>query len=222
MVVRVASICHTAVGREATYVVTDDDRIARVCKENNIQYIVTQSKFETGTDRIASVIGEIPGEIFLNVQGDEPCVSPNDIQAAVNVKFENPDSVINGYCPVELQPDIRNFSIPKVVISNSGNLLYISRANIPANHKAKQTQQPQQYLRQVCIYAYSRDELMAFKKTGSRGHLEALEDIEIIRFLEIGINVKMIPMSSSIAVDFPEDIEKVTEFLQTGRKLESS
>ncbi len=213
MIVRVASICQKAVGRDATYVITDDDRIATVCRENNIQYIITQGNFETGTDRIASVIGQIPGDIFVNVQGDEPCISPKDIQAAIDTKIANPKSIINGYCLVELKPDVKNFSVPKVVISNTGKLLYISRANIPANHKSTNTGLPQPYLRQVCIYAFSREELLAFQEVGARGHLEAQEDIEIIRFLEIGMNVQMIPMSYSIAVDYPEDIIKVSDFI---------
>ena len=220
MIVRVASICQAAVGRDSTFVVTDDDRIATVCRENNIQYIVTHGNFDTGTDRIASVIGQVPGDIFLNVQGDEPCISPKDIQAAIETKIANPESVINGYCLVELQPDIKNFSIPKVVISNTGKLLYISRANVPANHKTTNRVLTQQYLRQVCIYAYSREELLAFQQVGGRGHLEAQEDIEIIRFLEIGMNVQMIPMSYSIAVDYPEDIVKVSEFIIAENKFE--
>lgn len=222
MIVRVASICEIAVGPDATFVVTDDERIARVCREHNIKYIITHGSFETGTDRIASVIGQIPGDIFLNVQGDEPCISPKDIRAAIDEKIANPETVINGYCPVELRADIKNFSIPKVVVSNTGKLLYISRANIPANHKLSNSEHPQEYLRQVCIYAYSREELLAFREAEGRGHLEAKEDIEIIRFLERDMNVKMIPMSYSIAVDYPEDIVKVCEFINAGHKLEKN
>jgi len=214
MIVRVATICQEAVGREATYVVTDDERIAAVCQENQIKFILTEGKFETGTDRIASVIDLIEAEIIINVQGDEPCISVTDIHAAIKAKQENTNSVVNGYCTVELNSNQEHFSIPKVVISETGKLIYISRANIPVEYKRNAENHLQVYLRQVCIYAYNREELQMFANSGSRGLLEAKEDIEIIRFLENGTNVKMIPMSPSIAVDFPSDIQKVCDYLE--------
>ncbi len=218
MIVRVAKTCQEAVGREATFVVTDDERIADVCRVNEINFIMSEGNFDTGTDRIASVLDSIEADIILNVQGDEPCISVTDIKAAIIAKQENPNCVVNGYCPIELDPNEENLSIPKVVINESGKLIYISRANIPIKYKNHPRNVKQVYLRQVCIYAYGRDELRKFANFGSRGLVESQEDIEIIRFLENEIPVKMIPMSPSIAVDFPSDLKIVCEYLERGKR----
>ena len=169
---------------------------------------------QTGTDRIAAVIDQIESDIVLNVQGDEPCISKKDILNAIQAKIDFPDHIINGYCEFEAVPSNIKLNIPKVVMNESNELIYISRANIPIEHKKYIKDLPTIFLRQVCIYAYNSQQLKAFYDFSRRSILESKEDIEILRFMEIDIKIKMVKMSLSIAVDYPEDILLVEQFLQ--------
>ena len=92
-----------------------------------------------------------------------------------------------------------------------GRLLYMSRAGIPIskNHEFIKS------WRQVCIYAFPKKALEIFKKQKVKTPLEQIEDIEILRFLELGLEVRMIPLSmQSVAVDTPEDIPRVEKVIQ--------
>jgi 3-deoxy-manno-octulosonate cytidylyltransferase (CMP-KDO synthetase) len=214
LVIRVAEICSRAIGNENVYVVTDDLRIQNECDVNGYQSILSKKEAQTGTDRIASVMNEIDADIFLNVQGDEPCISEKDILLAIEAKIKYPDHVINGFCEFETQPSNITTSIPKVVMNENNDLIYISRANIPINHKSHLKNSPSKYLRQVCIYAFNSSQLAAFYKFGRRSALEATEDIEILRFFELGIQIKMMRMSQSLAVDYPDDIAIVEQHIK--------
>jgi 3-deoxy-manno-octulosonate cytidylyltransferase (CMP-KDO synthetase) len=109
------------------------------------------------------------------------------------------------------EQEFRSFTVPKVVASRSGNLLYMSRSPIPVT---KSNQFHSGY-KQVCIYAFSKEHLQFFASHQEKTQIEAIEDIEILRFLENDIPVKMIEVeSSSIAVDVPGDIKKVLNFLE--------
>jgi 3-deoxy-manno-octulosonate cytidylyltransferase (CMP-KDO synthetase) len=95
----------------------------------------------------------------------------------------------------------------KVVFNNSRELLYASRASIPFSKNNKKNKL---YYRQVCIYAFSRKELNLFSSFGGKSNLEKIEDIEILRFFELGIKIKMVKTSSnSVAVNVPSYIKKV-------------
>ena len=89
-------------------------------------------------------------------------------------------------------------------------MLYMSRHLIPGS---KSTQiKPPQYFKQVCIYAFNKNELLDFVNFGRKGTIEYYEDIEILRFLDIGSKIRLVEtISSSLAVDVPEDVKKVEE-----------
>ena len=91
-----------------------------------------------------------------------------------------------------------------------GRLLYMSRAPIPGD----KDDTFQQAWKQVCIYGFPPEALRAYAECGQKTDLEAIEDIEILRFLELGYEVTMVPVSaSSIAVDTPEDVKRVERAL---------
>ena len=113
-------------------------------------------------------------------------------------------------CPIEDESDFNNPNIPKVVTREDGSLLYISRASIPSNKELAF----RKAMKQVCIYAFPRKVLLSFGSYKKKTQLEAIEDIEILRLLELGYDVKMIEVSgSSVAVDTPEDLIKVTSII---------
>ncbi len=102
-------------------------------------------------------------------------------------------------------------TIPKVVFRADGRLLYMSRSPIPGNKEGLFKIS----FRQVCVYSFPKDALKAFASQKNKTPFEAEEDIEILRFLEIGHEVRMIELSdSSVAVDTPEDLELVKKILE--------
>lgn len=199
------------------YVATDDFRIEEYCRRQEINVIMTSKECFTGTDRVAEANLMINGKLIINVQGDEPCISPDDIRLVYEAKKKSENYVINGYCEFTGEKEIIETSIPKVVIANDGRLIYASRANVPYKHKEQNTT-IMNMKRQVCIYAFSAEELIAFNFGGKRSEIEKIEDIEILRFLELGINVKMIKLGYSLAVDYPSDVAKVEKHINDNIK----
>ncbi len=188
------------------YVATDDDRIALACRLHNIQTVMTSSDCRTGTDRVYEASQQIDADMFINVQGDEPMVKPDDIDLVISAARRDPTVVYNAMCPITSDEDFRNSSIPKVVCRPDGSLLYASRAAIPTTKSCTFVAA----FKQVCIYAFPRDALRSFASATKKTPLEAIEDIEILRFIEMGRTVTMVKVSgASIAVDHPEDILRV-------------
>lgn len=139
--------------------------------------------------------------------GDEPVIDPADITRMIAAARSRPNEVCNGIAEIIDEEHYRSLYIPKVVTRPDGRLLYMSRAAIPCGKTG--TFVPKQSHRQICIYAFPQDSLSAFSSAKCKTPLENLEDIEILRFLELGWDVRMVPMSdSSVAVDKPSDIPR--------------
>lgn len=203
--------CIKAIAPELVYVATDDERIKAHCDANGMNVIMTSPDCATGTDRVAEVAQQIEADLYINVQGDEPIFNPDDITAVIEAAREFPGQILNGYCPIEDEALFRSPTIPKVVLRPDGRLLYMSRNAVPSTKTFAFVRS----WRQICIYAFPPDALRAFSATPTKTPLEQLEDIEILRFLELGYEVRMVPMSShSIAVDTPEDVDRVLAVLR--------
>jgi 3-deoxy-manno-octulosonate cytidylyltransferase (CMP-KDO synthetase) len=202
--------CCEAVGPEAVIVATDDDRISSVAKGYGMRVEMTSSDHQTGTDRVAEVAGRIDASLVVNVQGDEPMLDPAHIRAVIDAFDPGRDQVVNAMSPIEDRASHLSLSVPKVVAAPDGRLLYMSRGPIPMTKGGD----PTAGMRQVCIYAFAPEALRAFAAHGRKTPLEDVEDIEILRFLELGIPVRMIEVAAgSVAVDFPEDIATVESLL---------
>ncbi len=209
--------CRAAADVNSIYVATDDIRIKNHCEEQNINVLMTSSGCLTGTDRVYEASLSINAEYYINIQGDEPLIDPQDIQTIISsLKYVEKNTLINAQCTISNQNDFFNVNIPKVVSDLKGNLLYISRAPIPYN----KSEQFISAKKQVCIYGFTREQLFAFYNQRNKTPIEFIEDIEILRFLEMGFKIKMVDVSnSSIAVDIPSDIEIVKKII-SGRKIE--
>lgn len=208
MIVRTYRQCLKAVDASLIYVATDDPRIREVCEAAGAQVVMTSSACMTGTDRVAELARQVTADTYINVQGDEPVFDPDDLRTLIDAAVRNPEDVINGYCTIHDEAMFRSTSIPKVVLRPDGRLLYMSRAAIPTGKSLAFTGAN----RQVCAYAFPREALAAFSAVREKTPLEAVEDIEILRFLELGWDVRMIPMSdSSVAVDTPEDVARAEQ-----------
>jgi len=202
--------CIKAVDPSLVFVATDHGKIKAHCESFNMQVVMTSAHCLTGTDRVAEVATQIPADYYINVQGDEPVINPQDIKDVAAAIEQHPGSIINGYAPIDNAAMWDSCSVPKVVVREDGRLLYMSRAPIPGNKSGNF----QKAWRQVCVYAYTKSALAAFVSRQEKTELEGEEDLEILRFLEMGYEVQMVKLSAdSIAVDHPEDVERVVERL---------
>ena len=211
MVVRTYRQCIKACPAERVYVACDDERIKTVCEQHGIQVLMTSKECLTGTDRVAECAQQLDADVYINVQGDEPVFNPEDLETFINKAQQYPSEVLNGVCEIDDEELFRSGSIPKVVMRADGRLLYMSRAGIPTSKKHEFIKS----WRQVCVYAFPKASLVSFEKQKIKTPLEQIEDIEILRFLELGWEVRMVSLSiQSVAVDTPEDVAKVEKVIQ--------
>ena len=137
---------------------------------------------------------------------------------AIELKSKYPESVINSYCPITKNEDPNNRNIPKVVMKENQDLIYISRAKIPQSKNDNDAEQI--YNKQVCIYSFPYDALQKFGKKRKKSKIEIIEDIEILRFIEMGIKVKMFEVKqSTIGVDTIEDLKRVEKIIKNNEKI---
>ena len=212
LVLRVADVCKKTIGQKNLYIATDSNKIANKVKESGYEYILTSKNCLTGTDRVAEAAKKIKAKIYINVQGDEPLVNPRDIRKIINAKKIYPNHVICGYDKIHKLQHPRNLNLPKVVVNSRKELIYISRSLVPGSKKVKLNKN---YFKQVCIYAFNKNELNKFYSLKKKSEIEDMEDIEILRFFDLGIKIKMIKLNSnSVAVDEIADVKKAEKIIK--------
>ena len=212
MVLRVADICKKIVGVKNLYIATDSKLIANITLKEGYKTIITSKKCITGTDRVAEASKKIKSNVIINVQGDEPTINPIDIRKIITAKKRYPNHVICGYDKIHRLENPSSFNLPKVVVNSSNELIYISRALIPGK---KNKLDKIDYHKQVCIYAFNKNQLRKFAKKNKKSPVEQIEDIEILRFFDHNIKIKMVKLNSnSVAVDEISDVKKVEKILK--------
>lgn len=199
---------------DAVYVATDDDRIFSSCRELGINVLMTSPSHNTGTDRVGEVARTIPADLFVNIQGDEPLLEPETIRAAIQPFYTDSSLMISNLMTKITAPvDTVNFTVPKVITNKDGIGIFLTRATAPYP-KGKIDYS---YYKQVCVYGFKPSALKFFCDYGmtyGKAKIEAIEDIEILRFIENGYKVQFIEVASdTVAVDTPNDLEKVREIM---------
>ena len=192
-------------------VATDDKRIEKFCKRENIPVVLTSKECLTGTDRIAEVAKKEFFDLYVNIQGDEPVIDPKSIDEVVSEYKKYGDKYIayNLYKIIDNKDEIKSNTIIKVITNEKDELMYMSRLPIPYNKSNKNVK----YKKQVCVYGFTKTALEIFNKNIKTLN-EQFEDIEILRFIDMGYKVKMKEtFVDSIAVDIVEDIKKVEDYL---------
>jgi 3-deoxy-manno-octulosonate cytidylyltransferase (CMP-KDO synthetase) len=191
---------------DQVYVATDSEEIMEVCAQYGAQAVMTASDCLTGTDRVADFAKKVVRDVYINLQGDEPMMPASSIRAVIDASLANPDQIVNGWAPITDEAEYRSRTVPKVVIREDGQLMYMSRSPIPGTKSDK-------FLfsrKQICVYGFPIASLEAFAGRGAKTAHEEAEDIEILRFVEMGWTVRMIELSgASIAVDTFDDLERV-------------
>jgi 3-deoxy-manno-octulosonate cytidylyltransferase (CMP-KDO synthetase) len=190
-------------------IATDAEEILETCRSRGWKALVTSSAHRSGTERVHEVSNSIAADFYVNVQGDEPLVRPEQIAALVDVMKDPAVQVgtLKTPCPPE---DVRNPNAVKVVTIPSGRALYFSRATIPFDRDGITPR----YFKHLGLYAYRKPALDLFV-TQSESTLEKSERLEQLRFLENGIPIYVGETAyDSIGVDTEEDLQRVTEILR--------
>lgn len=194
-------------------VATDDERIVKAVEAFGGQARMTRHDHRTGTERVAEVAAHEAGDIFLNVQGDEPLIDPSSIDTAAGALLDDPQvAVATVATPVKVPADIMDPNICKVVLDFDENALYFSRAPIPWVRDTGATVQAR-HLKHLGLYAFRRDALLEYP-TLPQGDLERLEQLEQLRWLENGWKIRVAEVAhDAVSVDVPEDIARVEKLL---------
>lgn len=200
---------------DEVYVATDDSRIYDTCISLNMKVIMTADTHKTGTDRVGEVARIIKADLIVNIQGDEPLLEPTVIQAAITPFYENSDLQITNLMTKIKDPiDTVNATVPKVITNREGIGIYLTRTTAPYPKGSLDYT----YYKQVCVYGFRPEALQFFCDYGLRygkAKIEAIEDIEILRFIENGYKVQYIEVdSSTVAVDTQNDLQKVREIIK--------
>lgn len=187
-------------------VATDDERIKSVCENYGMNVIMTSNRHQTGTDRLGEVASKVIADFYVNIQGDEPLIEPETIKSIIEYKNNHKDvEVINTITPITDEREIVSDTCVKVVTNINDDGIYLSRLPIPYPKKKQEIV----YYKHLGLYGLSRNAL-SFFAGAERSKVEKIEDIEMLRFIENGINIKFVTVKSeSIAVDRPSDIELV-------------
>lgn len=206
--------CRLAVGDKNTLIATDSIEIQKVSESFGAKTILTSESNLTGTDRISEVASKTNYDFYINVQGDEPLLAPKDIKKIYNEMSLDSSNVINCFCKLNRE-ERNNPNIPKVIFSKTNRLIYMSRGDIPFNKQAN----GESLFKQVCIYGFNKNHLKIFSSSNKKSFIEENEDIEILRFLELDINVRMIELDhASISVDTPSDLERVRGLIESAKE----
>lgn len=206
MIIHTARQCVKAVGVENVYVVTDDERVENVVIKHGYRCLIVDKHCETGTDRIAEAAKILDYDVFVNVQGDEPLVNPKTIQNTIQMKRMYSSDIINCYSN-QYDDNEKTINMVFKTVGRQKELIYASRSSIPSLASLR--------FKQVCVYAFYKYQLIHLFGAGEKkSHNETLEDIEILRFVDNSVPVKMVKSNfKTHSVDYPEDIKIVEDIL---------
>ncbi len=205
---------------DSVVVATDDERIAAVCVDADVEVVMTRADHPSGTDRIAEVAklkNWEGGARIVGLQGDEPGMPSAHIDRLAANLVQHPDAAMATLCfPVQSVDDWRNPDRVKVVRDNTGMALYFSRAPIPHFRDGESNSAvPKEACIHIGIYAYRADFLASYGALPA-SKLEQLEQLEQLRVLDAGykIHVDEVGEAAAHGVDRQEDVKTMEKILQ--------
>jgi 3-deoxy-manno-octulosonate cytidylyltransferase (CMP-KDO synthetase) len=199
-------------------VATDDQRIIDAVRAFGGEARMTRADHRTGTERIAEVAAHETGDVFVNVQGDEPLIDPAAIDTAVQALLEGePAQIATVATAIRVTTDIMDPNIVKTVLDFDENALYFSRAPIPwvrdTQHKVHV-----KYWKHLGLYVFQRDALLEYP-TLPQGELERIEQLEQLRWLENGWKIRVAEVEhDAVSVDVAEDVVRVEKLMEEEKR----
>ncbi len=196
-------------GLDDTIIATDSEEVRDLCHRNGWPCRMTSPHLASGSDRVQAVADEIPADIYINIQGDEPLLQPEHLSALLR-PFRHNHVEVTTLRVACTAANIANPNAVKVVTALDGRALYFSRATIPFDRDHAHPQ----YWKHIGLYAYRKSALQRFP-TLPASPLELTERLEQLRFLENGISLYVEPTDfDTIGVDTEDDLKRVESILQ--------
>lgn len=186
-------------------IATDDDRVYSAARDFGGSVRMTRADHISGTDRAAEIASAEQAELIVNIQGDEPLIDPDAIDAAVLAMMEDEDVPMGTLKKrIEDESEVTNPNVVKVVTDLAGNAIYFSRCPIPYARGSGAA-----HFKHIGLYVYRRDFLLRYSDL-PLGPLEQAERLEQLRALENGYRIRVVETDyDSLGVDTPEDLERV-------------
>lgn len=208
--------CKKVKKADLVYVATDDERINKMCESLSIPVIMTDKGITTSTERAYQVAKKIDADVYVVVNGDEPLISPNEIDEII--PSERPSEGIyvrNLMTPIKNPTELIDFTNIKVVTDNKSRALFMSRGAIPFPKSSIEYT----FYKHVGVLAYNYAALEFFINH-EKGKNELIEDINELRYIENGVFPEMIPVEyETLSVDTPKDLFHVQEVIRHSRNI---
>ena len=198
---------------DEVFVATCDEEIRRAVEEFGGEAIMTSSAHTRASDRIAEAIEGLEADVVVMIQGDEPMVVPQMIEAALSpIIRDSAVQCVNLAKRIETEEEHRDPNTIKVVMDRRGDALYFSREAVPTWRVLSFSQIP--IFKQVCIIPFRRESLLKFGSLEPTS-LEIAESVDMLRFLEHGYPVRMVETDvETFAVDTPTDLARVESLMR--------
>lgn len=203
---------------DEVYCAIDDNRIQQVCEQYNLKYILTKNDHPEHISRIHEVAQKIEADYYMCINGDEPLITEECILPIIPNHTVN-EPYFGGAMRTLTDPaETVDFAKIKLVISNTGRCIYMSRTPVPYPRGSLFFN----YKKYIGVECFNKAALDFFVNTPI-GSIEKIEDIDHLRFIENGINLHFTEVKSeSISVDTPKDLEKVKQIIILSNKKEEN
>ncbi|MEW6088988.1 MAG: 3-deoxy-manno-octulosonate cytidylyltransferase [bacterium] len=196
-------------------VATDSNLIFDKVMDFGGEAVMTDPAHQSGTDRVAEVAKKMSYDIIVNIQGDEPTITPGLVNEAVKPLLENKEvyfatlkTRINSF------EDLVNPNVVKVITDKNGFAIYFSRSVIPYNFNKEINFRDENYFKHIGIYVYRKDFLLKYVALNCT-ELEKRERLEQLRALEHGFKIKVAETSGdTVSIDVAEDLERAKQFFK--------
>lgn len=194
-------------------VATDDERIAAHVREFGGEVVMTRADHESGTERMGEVAAKLEGDLFVNIQGDEPLIDPAQIDQVVKL-LQTGARIATLVCPIREVSRFQDPNAAKVVIDKDGNALYFSRAAIPFQRDNSHLLPPVAW-QHIGIYGFRRQTLLEIVKLPMHP-LEQIERLEQLRWLAHGYSI-LCGETQEVgrSVDSPADLAAIEKWIDT-------
>lgn len=191
---------------EKCFIATDSSKISKACEYYKIPVVMTLDKHINGTERVAEVAGKIDSDIYINIQGDEPLISSEVVDAVIN-SFINYKTLEYAQAVKKITSlsDFVDTTVVKIAVDYRGYALYLSRSPIPYPRDSTNFKT----YKHIGVYGYNKSFLMEYLRMGE-SPLEAIEGLEQLRALENGKRLKVVEVEQdTVSVDTPSDLKKI-------------
>jgi 3-deoxy-manno-octulosonate cytidylyltransferase (CMP-KDO synthetase) len=196
------------------FVATDSERVASYCDREKIPVVWTH-KHPSGSDRLHEVMEKTDGDIYANIQGDEPTVRAEHIELLLRPLIDG-DAVVTTLKVAIDKTAAQNPNCVKVVTDRKGCALYFSRFPIPFERSADA---PAGFYKHIGLYGYTREALKLFHDL-PQSPLELAEKLEQLRLLENGIAIRVVETPhDTVGVDTEADLDQARDFLLKPNRL---